>query len=410
MLVKQIHLLNLCILMQFTRTAVASREWAVWYKSEQYCVFKGSSVDFGCTYNYPADYRVKILKWIKQEPKHIKPVYHSDPEQVDLSYRRRTELANEDNNCTLRLHNVSESDVGKYYFCFYTGQAGSEGTYLNVAVLPFRVRLISNRMDGFIQEGDRVNLTCETENCTPSGEQITWFKDGVPLPLIKLWELRFNPVSPSDFGNYACGLNYSAISTAPHFLLDVRYSPRNVSLTAHSARLIHNGNTLTLICESSAKPPARTYSLFKMNGTDVFQIGWGHNYTVPVVGPGDSGQYFCLAQNALGSQNSTVITIRVQDSKDPDHLLFVRAALGALLFAGIVTVALLYLIKRRKQPSSSISDITENLSNTVLTSGLESSQSTGSLHNLQMPEATASERISDNFAVIHSSDTGISLS
>ncbi|XP_017564267.1 B-cell receptor CD22 isoform X2 [Pygocentrus nattereri] len=321
MLVKQIHLLNLCILMQFTRTAVASREWAVWYKSEQYCVFKGSSVDFGCTYNYPADYRVKILKWIKQEPKHIKPVYHSDPEQVDLSYRRRTELANEDNNCTLRLHNVSESDVGKYYFCFYTGQAGSEGTYLNVAD-----------------------------------------------------------------------------------------SPRNVSLTAHSARLIHNGNTLTLICESSAKPPARTYSLFKMNGTDVFQIGWGHNYTVPVVGPGDSGQYFCLAQNALGSQNSTVITIRVQDSKDPDHLLFVRAALGALLFAGIVTVALLYLIKRRKQPSSSISDITENLSNTVLTSGLESSQSTGSLHNLQMPEATASERISDNFAVIHSSDTGISLS
>ncbi|KAL6462268.1 hypothetical protein MHYP_G00286900 [Metynnis hypsauchen] len=85
-----------------------------------------------------------------------------------------------------------------------------------------------------------------------------------------------------------------------------------------------------------------------MNGTDtdVFQIGWGHNYTVPAVGPGDSGQYFCLAQNALGSQNSTVITIRVQDSKDPDHLLFVRAALGALLFAGIVTVTLLYFIKR----------------------------------------------------------------
>ncbi|KAL7840266.1 hypothetical protein AOLI_G00255890 [Acnodon oligacanthus] len=403
--------------MQFTgtggiclSTAVASRESAVWYKSQQYCVFKGSTVDFGCTYNYPAGYRVRILKWIKQEPKHMKPVYHSDPEQIDSSYRRRTELANEDNNCTLRLHSVSESDVGKYFFRFYTGRTGSEGTYLNVAVLPFRVRLISNRTDGFIQEGDMVNLTCETENCTPSGVQITWFKDGVPLPLIKLRELRFNPVSPSDFGSYACGLNYSDISTAPWFLLDVRYSPRNVSLIAHPARLIRNGNTLTLICESSANPPAGTYSLFKMNGTDVFQIGWGHNYTVPVVGPGDSGQYFCLAQNALGSQNSSVITIRVQDSKDPDHLLFVRAALGALLFAGIVTVTLFYLIKRRKQPSSSINGVTENMSNTVLTPGLESSQCTGSLHNLQIPEATASETISDNFARLHNSDTGIRLS
>ncbi|XP_036414327.1 B-cell receptor CD22 isoform X2 [Colossoma macropomum] len=409
MLVKQIYLFNLCILMQFIGTAAASREWAVWYKSEQYCVFKGSSVDFGCTYNYPAGYRVKILKWIKQEQKHIKLVYHSDPEQVDLSYRRRTELANEDKNCTLRLHNVSESDVGKYFFRFYTGWAGSEGTYLNVAVLPFRVRLITNRTDSFTQEGDKVNLTCETKNCTPSGVQITWFKNGVPLPLIKSWELRFNPVSPSDSGNYSCGLNYSDSSTAPQFLLDVRYSPRNVSLTAHPDRLIHSGNTLTLICESSANPCANTYSLFKMNGTDVFQIGWGHNYTVPAVGPGDSGQYFCLAQNALGSQNSTVISIRVQDSKDPDHLLFVRAALGALLFAAIVTVTLFYLTKRRKQSSSAINDAAENLSNADCTPGLESSQCTGSLHNLQMPEATAS-KISDNIAGLHNTDSGISLS
>uniref|UniRef100_A0A8B9JC78 Cd22 molecule n=1 Tax=Astyanax mexicanus TaxID=7994 RepID=A0A8B9JC78_ASTMX len=279
------------------------------------CVFKSSSVSFNCTYDYPAGFRVKTLQWSKPGPQPGQPiiVFHTQPDEIHASYRGRAQITRENKNCTLSLTNVSSSDVGTYFFRFTTFSAawsGAGGTSLNVAVLPFRVSVNSSREGGFIQEGDAVNLTCAAQNCTPPGVHVTWYKNRVPISQVKSKTLSLVSVSLSDFGNYTCGLNYSDTSTAPEILLNVRYGPKNVTLAVHPTSTIQSGRSLTLICHGYANPQVEIYTMYKVNETDLLRIGWGYNHTIPVVSPRDSGQYICLAENAVGSQNSTVISVR----------------------------------------------------------------------------------------------------
>lgn len=118
--------------------------WSVSYKPRSMCVFERSSVDFTCSFDYPDLLKLKTTKWFKPKLNQKQDgsqegifVYHSMVSEIDQLYIDRTVYANRDKNCSLQLHNVSKSDIGKYFFRLETNLlgkfTGSGGIFLDVA-------------------------------------------------------------------------------------------------------------------------------------------------------------------------------------------------------------------------------------------------------------------------------------
>ncbi|KAK9961377.1 hypothetical protein ABG768_009167 [Culter alburnus] len=341
------------ILLQLSLSA-ALASWSVSYKPHSICVFERSSVDFTCSFDYPSFHTIKTTKWFRPR-KHQKQdgsqqgisVHHSEAAEIDQLYKNRTVYANQEKNCSLQLHNVSKSDIGKYFFRLETNfgkNTGSGGIYLNIAVLPFRVTVTTQKMNGRIHEGDHVTLRCSTENCTPEQGPFAWFKNQLLLPQATEKELRISSVSHNDFGNYSCGLKNSP-SSADEILLDVRYRPKNVEITILTSGKIEQGNSLTLICKSNANPAVTNYTWFRIRDANISSIGFDCEFSIKAASQKDDGQYFCMAKNDMGSQNSTIVALKVEGSNR--H--FLLSATALLFFVIAVLLVLFGLNIRRKQ-------------------------------------------------------------
>ncbi|XP_048008426.1 B-cell receptor CD22 [Megalobrama amblycephala] len=342
------------ILLQLSLSA-ALASWSVSYKPRSICVFERSSVDFTCSFDYPSVYTLKTTKWFKPKKPQKQDgtqqgifVHHSEVAEIDQLYKNRTVYANQDKNCSLQLHNISKSDIGIYLFRFETDYRGKYtglgGINLNVAVLPFRVTVTTQKMNGRIHEGDTVTLRCSTENCTPEQGPFAWFKNHLLLPQATENELRISSVSHNDFGNYSCGLKNSSPSS-DKILLDVRYSPKNVEITILTSGKIAQGNSLTLICKSNANPAVTNYTWFRIRDANISSIGFDCEFSIKAASQKDDGQYFCTAKNDMGSQNSMIVALKVE--VHDRH--FLLSATALLFFVIAVLLVLFGLNIRRKQ-------------------------------------------------------------
>lgn len=67
------------------------------------------------------------------------------------------------------------------------------------------------------------------------------------------------------------------------------------------------GSNFTLTCSSQANPPVERYVWFEVNGDEMVAV---ENHSVLV--SSDEGQFFCRASNKHGSQNSSVVTLKIK--------------------------------------------------------------------------------------------------
>ncbi|KAL3066299.1 hypothetical protein OYC64_016286 [Pagothenia borchgrevinki] len=100
--------------------------WGLTYSSTEICAVKGSTVEMSCSYIYPSTWRGSVNRvektfWFTK---------WKDGKRVDLTtdseYAGRVEDLCENNICTLRIRNLTESDSVKYMFRFETNQAGGK--------------------------------------------------------------------------------------------------------------------------------------------------------------------------------------------------------------------------------------------------------------------------------------------
>uniref|UniRef100_A0A8C2GWW6 B-cell receptor CD22 n=1 Tax=Cyprinus carpio TaxID=7962 RepID=A0A8C2GWW6_CYPCA len=342
------------ILLQLLLSAAVASV-SVSYNPKSICVLERSSVDFKCTFDYPYYSTLETTKWFKPEADQKQDgtqvgisVYHSNTAEIHQLYKNRTAYANQDRNCSLQLHNVSKNDNGMYFFRFeysYRGKyTGLGGIHLSVAVLPFRVTVKTQKENGHIHEGDSVTLTCGTENCTPKQKLFAWFKNQRLIPEATDIEFRISSVSHHDFGNYSCTLKNSSSTSADEILLDIKYSPKNVEIAVLPSGKIREGNSLTLICMSNANPSVTNYSWFLIKEANVSHIGFHREFFIKSASQKDDGQYFCIAKNDMGSQNSTVIALNVEVTIYQKFLLTATA-----VFLILMAVVMFGLIIRRIQ-------------------------------------------------------------
>ncbi|RXN06313.1 hemicentin-1 [Labeo rohita] len=212
----------------------------------------------------------------------------------------------------LRLMHAASEDVGRYT-CIVSNSAGEERKNfdLNVLVPPSIVNE-GTVEDVKVKERQNIILACEvTGNPVP---EITWLKDGQPLPSESRLQVmsngRFLQISGSqvaDTGRYSCLASNSAGDRSRHFNLNVLVSPTIAGSgpegSAEEVTVTLNSPT-SLVCEAQSYPPA--IIIWLKDGTpfessrNVRVLPGGRTLQILNAKQEDAGRYTCVATNEAG--------------------------------------------------------------------------------------------------------------
>uniref|UniRef100_A0A3B4WQF2 Ig-like domain-containing protein n=1 Tax=Seriola lalandi dorsalis TaxID=1841481 RepID=A0A3B4WQF2_SERLL len=189
----------------------------------------------------------------------------SDNEPVDLradsEYSGRVQYHCGENDCTLRITDLRESDSAEYKCC---NLRGFTKIYVNTS-LPDgpQTSTLSVSPSGEIVEGSSVTLTCSSD-ANPAANY-TWYKENLKLLQGPEGVYHFSSISSEDRGNYYCkSENKHGQINSTSLFLDVQYAPKLLSVSVSPSGEIVEGSSVTLTCSSDANPAAN-YTWYKEN-------------------------------------------------------------------------------------------------------------------------------------------------
>nr|XP_046229886.1 uncharacterized protein LOC124050932 isoform X2 [Scatophagus argus] len=190
--------------------------WAVTYTPTEICALRGSTVDMRCTYTYPSS--MNGLKPTVEEATWFVKMNRNEPVDVetDPQYSGRVILQCGDNNCTLRITDLRESDSAEYKFMFKLSQhnerfTGSPGVTLSVtAHLDVQVKVSRS---GVSQSSNSAELKCHSRCPRPERLHYIWYKNGQK---IEGQTSRLYSVSSGPADSFSCAVEgYEAFRSPP---------------------------------------------------------------------------------------------------------------------------------------------------------------------------------------------------
>ncbi|XP_078022745.1 hemicentin-1-like [Epinephelus lanceolatus] len=269
-------------------------DWGVTYTSTEICAVKGSTVEIHCSYRYPSRKEdktdmVKTKFWFakvsNKEPVDLK---------IDRDYTGRVQYLFRDDYCILRITDLRESDAAVYKFRFTThypnGYTGSPGVTLSVTDLQVLVEGSSTWAEL------KCHSRCNVAGHTPH----VWYNNGEKLEE----ETSSHSVSVNDDGSYSCAVKGHEDHRSPPV-----YAPKLPSVSVSPSAEIVEGSSVTLTCSSDANPAAK-YTWYK-NG-NLRPLSEEPQLVFSSIQSSDSGQYYCTAENKLGTTKSRSISINVE--------------------------------------------------------------------------------------------------
>uniref|UniRef100_A0A674A4Q7 B-cell receptor CD22 n=1 Tax=Salmo trutta TaxID=8032 RepID=A0A674A4Q7_SALTR len=205
------------------------------------------------------------------------------------------------------MYSISSEDADSYY-CAVKGHNGLSSP----AVYKAKNTSVSVSPSGEIVEGSSVTLTCSSD-ANPPVDKYTWYKKNGASLTGSEKTYNFTTISSEDRGEYYCGaenkygrLNSSSVS------VDVQYDPKNTSVSVSPSGEIVEGSSVTLTCSSDANPPVQSYTWwYNKNGGD-YQSMTGPQHVFNQIQSSDSGEYYCEAQNEMGTDRSRTINMDVK--------------------------------------------------------------------------------------------------
>ncbi|XP_054459684.1 hemicentin-1-like [Anoplopoma fimbria] len=237
--------------------------WGVTYTPTEVCAVEGSTVEIHCTYTYPSRIQHRDIKeafWFKQkggEPVDLR---------TDSEYSGRVQYRCYEKKCTLIIKNVRESDSAEYKFRFGTNKqyekyTGSPGVFLSFTGLQVKVSRY---------ELNRPWLKCHSSCGLPDNPSYIWYKNGQH---IKAESSSYHSVDFGSADSYSCAVRGS---------------------------------------ENHRSPPVSTYTWYKRNGyLSSRPLSEEPQLVFSSIQSSDSGQYYCTAENQLGTKTSEHISINV---------------------------------------------------------------------------------------------------
>ncbi|XP_042169224.1 B-cell receptor CD22-like isoform X2 [Oncorhynchus tshawytscha] len=213
------------------------------------------------------------------------------------------------------ITNIISEDRGEYY-CETENKYGrltSSPVFVDVQYGPKNTS-VSVSPSGEIVEGSSVTLTCSSD-ANPPVQSYTWYKKigyqsvsyGITGP-----QQVFNQIKSSDTGEYYCeAWNGMKTGRSEYIDIDVKYGPKNTSVSVSPSVEITEGSPVTLTCSSDANPPVQIYIWYKTNGAETSMRHSGWSYRITNISPEDRGEYYCLAVNEVGCKRSKLVPLKV---------------------------------------------------------------------------------------------------
>eukprot|EP00063_Salmo_salar_P035842 XP_014010677.1 PREDICTED: sialoadhesin-like [Salmo salar] len=200
---------------------------------------------------------------------------------------------------TLRISGLREEDSAEYRFTFKTHNFewghSFPGPTLTVTGLQVKVTPAA--------EGQKT-LTCSTTCTLTDNPTYSWYKNGHnvqdnPSPMYS--------ISSEDEDSYYCAVKGHNGLSSPAV-----YKPKNTSVSVRPSGEIVEGSSVTLTCSSDANPPVQSYTWwYKKNGGG-YQSMTGPQQVFNQIQSSDSGEYYCEAQNEMGTDRSRTINMDVK--------------------------------------------------------------------------------------------------
>ncbi|XP_051499723.1 sialoadhesin [Apus apus] len=249
------------------------------------------------------------------------------------------------NSLRVALGGLEPRDAG-VYVCWANNSQGSVAASLS---LELGGVIVTVEPSPEVPEGTTATVTCSAVPWVGQEANYTWYKDNQWLRDGPSGSLVLSRVSSADAGSYRCRASGTrGGATSAPLILTVLYAPRDVSFSTFLEN--RGGQAGILLCRADSHPPA-TIALFhrgQLLATSLdpataprVRVAPSHNslrVELGGVGPGDSGEYVCVAGNPLGNA-----TARAHfDVSTLTHLL-VFTILAGLLMAVIGVAALAIL-------------------------------------------------------------------
>ncbi|KAK6469803.1 B-cell receptor CD22-like [Huso huso] len=168
-----------------------------------------------------------------------------------------------------------------------------------------------------------------------------WYREGQPIRNTTSNNLQFN-VSHEHSGNYYCATNENSNIKSKAFKLNVKYPPRNTSVSVSPPGEIVPGIPVILTCSSNANPPVSSYTWFKTSRNHVVKSGPEQSLIFENISLHDSGEYYCESINEIGRSVSLVVPLTVNSTMNT----IIIVLMG--LVAAVNIVILVVVVKVRK--------------------------------------------------------------
>ncbi|XP_077057584.1 B-cell receptor CD22-like, partial [Siphateles boraxobius] len=242
----------------------------------------------------------------------------SNPPALNFSwFKEGTILQSGD---TYSITNIKPQANGNYY-CTARNKHGSQASAavnVNVMYPPKSVSVSVSPSE--IVEGDSVTLNCSSDS-NPPALNFSWFKGETFVGSGKIFSIL--QISSDHRGEYTCrSRNKHGEKDSDAVMLNVMYTPRNVSVWVSVSGVIVEGDSVTLNCSSDSNPPALNFSWFKEDETSA--VGSGQSFSISSFNSSFSGRFYCEAQNKYGSQRSASVSLftvkGIQDTPVAHHV------------------------------------------------------------------------------------------
>nr|XP_046189521.1 basement membrane-specific heparan sulfate proteoglycan core protein-like isoform X3 [Oncorhynchus gorbuscha] len=212
------------------------------------------------------------------------------------------------------FNQIKSSATGEYYCEAWNGikTGRSESINIDVKYGPKNIS-VSVSPSGGIVEGSSVTLTCSSD-ANPPVQSYTWWykKNGGDNQSMTGPQHVFNQIQSSDTGEYYCeAWNGMKTGRSEYIDIDVKYGPKNTSVSVSPSGGIVEGSSVTLTCSSDANPPVQIYIWYKTNGAETSMRHSGWSYRITNIIPEDRGEYYCLAVNEVGCKRSKLVPLKV---------------------------------------------------------------------------------------------------
>ncbi|XP_075763330.1 B-cell receptor CD22 isoform X2 [Pelodiscus sinensis] len=185
-----------------------------------------------------------------------------------------------------------------------------------------------------ILEGTTVTFSC-VSRAVPPANRYTWHWNKQRIEFQTQQYLHFDKILSNQSGSYHCEPeNEVGTSKSQAIKIDVLYSPKWVRITLETPHRILEGSAVTLNCSvGSSNPPVIKYRWYQ----DVRQYRETQEGILPFVASEEqSGNYSCTAENAVGSIQSSPVSVDVQYA--PKGVNVVREPLGSIKEGDTVTL------------------------------------------------------------------------